>query len=182
MRSRQARDQLLVFDTTILNHFALAERLDVLADMVMDRGCATTAVVLDELRRGAEEASELRNALDLDWMQVIALDQLDEIRCFARWVRRIGADQRDTGEASVFAAAELREGIAITDDRDAVKVGRRYGLEVHGTIWLLAGACRTGKLTEAAASSIIECLRMTGHRLPCTGTEFRVFARRFGLL
>lgn len=108
MRSRQAADeQLLVFDTTILNHFALAERLDVLADLVMDRVCATTAVVLDELRRGAEEASELRNALDLDWMQVIALDQLDEIRCFAKWVRRIGADQRDMGEASVFAAAEL---------------------------------------------------------------------------
>lgn len=75
-----------------------------------------------------------------------------------------------------------REGIAITDDRDAVTVGRRYGLEVHGTIWLLAGACRTGKLTEAATSSIIESLRMTGHRLPRTGTEFRAFARRFGLL
>lgn len=179
---RTGGEQLLVFDTTVLNHFALAERLDVLADLIIDQVCATTALVLDELRIGAERKTELRAALELDWMQVIALDQPDEIRCFADWVRRIGAGKRDMGEASVFAAAELGGGIAITDDRDATQVARRHGLRVHGTIWLLAGACGVGKLTEAAASSIIESLRLTGHRLPCTGAEFPSFARRFGLL
>lgn len=49
------------------------------------------------------------------------------------------------GEASVLAAAEMRQGIAITDDRQATKVARSYGARVHGTIQLLAAACRTGK-------------------------------------
>lgn len=175
-------DRILVFDTTVLNHFALADRLDVLANMVVGRPCATTAVVLDELRSGAEQHPALRPALELDWMQVIALDQPAEIRCFAAWVRRIGAGARDMGEASVFAAAEIHCGIAVTDDRDATRVGRARGLSVHGTIWLFADGCGTGKLTETGAGAIIDALRQTGHRLPCTGTEFPAFARRFGLL
>ncbi|MFG2100526.1 hypothetical protein ACGFJ5_07960 [Micromonospora echinaurantiaca] len=173
---------MLVFDTTVLNHFALADRLDVLANMVIGRPCATTPVVLDELRSGTERHPTLNSALELDWMQVIALDQPAELRCFADWVRRIGAGARDMGEASVFAAAEIRSGIAITDDRDATRVGRAHGLTVHGTIWLLADGCGTGKLTEFGAGAIIDALRQTGHRLPCTGAEFPAFARRHGLL
>jgi predicted nucleic acid-binding protein len=82
----------------------------------------------------------------------------------------------------VFAAAEIHRGIAVTDDRAATRVGRAYGLPVHGTIWLLADGCVTGKQTEAGAGAIIDALRQTGHRLPCTGAEFPSFARRFGLL
>ncbi|MEV0807411.1 hypothetical protein [Micromonospora sp. NPDC050200] len=178
----RVNEPLWVFDTTVLNHFARADRLDVLANMVIGRPCATTAVVLDELRSGAERHPALSSALELDWVQVIALDHSAEIRCFADWVRRIGAGARDMGEASVFAAAEIHGGVAITDDRDATRVGRAYGLSVHGTIWLLAGWCGTGKLTEPGAGAIIDALRQTGHRLPCTGMEFPAFARRYGLL
>ncbi|MEV4810071.1 hypothetical protein [Micromonospora avicenniae] len=177
-----ASPPVLVFDTTVLHHFALADRLDVLANMVMRRPCATTPVVLAELRSGTERHPALSSALELDWMQVVALDRPADIRCFADWVRRIGAGARDMGEASVFAAAETRSGIAITDDRDATRVGRAHNLEVHGTIWLLAGGCGAGRLTEIGAGAIIDALRDTGHRLPCTGTEFPAFARRHGLL
>jgi hypothetical protein len=101
---------------------------------------------------------------------------------FAEWVRRIGAEDRDFGEASVFAIAEQWDGVAITDDRRAVAVARATGLEVHGTIWLLARACRDGKISEPGAGGLIDALRGTGHRLPCTGTEFSTFARRYKLL
>jgi hypothetical protein len=53
---------------------------------------------------------------------------------------------------------------------------------VHGTIWLLARACRDGKLTLVAADSLIEALRSTGLRLPCTGGEFPRYAQQHGLL
>lgn len=172
----------LVFDATVLNHFARADRLDVLATMVIDRPCATTVVVLDELRSGVDLHPELASALELDWLQVFALDQPTDLRCFAEWVRRIGAGARDMGEASVFAAADIHRGIAVTDDRDATRVGRAHGLSVHGTIWLLAGECRADKLTEVGAGAIVDALRQTGHRLPCTGTEFPGFARSHGLL
>lgn len=172
----------LIFDTMVLNHFALADRLDVLASLIAGRQCATTAVVVEELRTGTEHNSVLANAVELEWVQVVVLDQSAEVRCFAKWVRRLGAGTRDVGEASVFAAAEIRGAVAITDDRAATRVGRAYGLTVHGTIWLLTSACRSGKLTEAGASALVDSLRRTGHRLPCTGAEFPTYARRFGLL
>jgi predicted nucleic acid-binding protein len=82
----------------------------------------------------------------------------------------------------VLAAAELRQGIALTDDRDATKVARRYGAEVHGTVWLLAAACRDAKLTTVAAGNIVDALRAEDARLPCTGSGFPAFAARHGLL
>jgi predicted nucleic acid-binding protein len=179
---RFGRERRLVFDTMVLNHFAIADRLDVLADLVAGRPCATTTVVWEELRVGAASRPELAAVSQLEWLQLVPLDRLEEVMRFAAWVRRLGTGGRDMGEASVFAVAEMYGDIALTDDRDATRVGRRYGLEVHGTIWLLAGACRAGKLTEANASTLIDMLRQTGHRLPCTGSEFPSFARRFNLL
>ncbi|MGC4749011.1 hypothetical protein ACLQ28_25615 [Micromonospora sp. DT201] len=173
---------MLVFDATVLHHFALADRLDVLADLVAGQRAATTAVVLDEIRANSEREPALRAALGLGWVDVIALDTILEVRSFSAWVRRIGAGRRDLGEATVFAAAETHGGTAVTDDRTATKVGRAYGLEVHGTIWLLADRCRSGRLTEVNAGAIIDALRETRHRLPCTGAEFPAYARKAGLL
>ncbi|MBM7769948.1 putative nucleic acid-binding protein [Actinokineospora baliensis] len=97
-------------------------------------------------------------------------------------VERTGASQRNRGEASVFAAAEIHNRIAITDDRNATRVARHYGLTVHGTVWLLARACRTGKLTVFGASGVVDMLRDTGMRLPCTGPEFEEWCQARGLL
>ncbi|MFY1702884.1 hypothetical protein ACN28G_14245 [Micromonospora sp. WMMA1923] len=72
--------------------------------------------------------------------------------------------------------------MAITDDRNATQVARTHGARVHGTIWLLAGACRDGKQTPTAAGNLIEALRATGARLPCSGAGFPNYARRHNLL
>jgi predicted nucleic acid-binding protein len=86
------------------------------------------------------------------------------------------------GEASVLAITEELQEIAIVDDRDATRVGRAYGIDVHGTVWLLGRSCGDGKLTEVAAGNLIDALAATGMRLPCTGAEFPAFARKHGLL
>lgn len=171
-----------VLDAMSLSHFARAERLDVLRDLLVDKECWTTQVVLEEVRQGVAAYPKLNDALAADWLKVAQLDSLNEIRCFTLWVRRLGSGERDLGEASVFAAAELRSAAAITDDPAAVRVARTHGLDVHGTIWLLANACRDGKLTESAAGNLIDALRATGLRLPCTGAEFPGYARQYGLL
>lgn len=172
---------VLVLDAMELVHFTLAERLDVLRDLLAGKDCWTTRVVLEEMRRGGHTNDSLRSA-DIDWLQIAELDTLTEITCFVRWAQRIGAGERDLGEASVLAAAELRGGIAITDDREAVRVGRAHGATVHGTVWLLAGSCRNGKLAEVAAGNLVDALRESGLRLPCTGAEFPQYARRHSLL
>lgn len=139
-------------------------------------------MVLEELREGSANYPELASALHLDWINVARLHTLDEIKRFTEWVRRIGKGWCDCGESSVLAVAESKGGIALTDDREATLVGRAYNVEVHGTVWLLAGACRDGKLTLVAAGTLIDGLRATGMRLPCTGPEFPDYARRHGLL
>lgn len=173
-------DSVLVFDAMCLNHFARAERLDVLRDVLAGTTCLTTHVVREEIRAGVQAHPLLETVLHSDWLGLARLDSLEEIKCFAKWVRRIGSSERDLGEASVFSAAELCSGIAITDDRHAVAVGRAHGLEVHGTVWLLARAIQDGKLTEVAAGSIVDALSATGMRLPCTGSTFGPYVRRNG--
>jgi predicted nucleic acid-binding protein len=94
----------------------------------------------------------------------------------------IGTTDRDHGEASVFAVSELLDGIALTDDQQATRVARANGLDVHGTIWLLARLCGDGKLLEAGAGNLIDMLRDSGMRLPCTGAQFGSWARKHDLL
>lgn len=171
----------LVFDAMMLNHFARAERLDVLADLLLDHDCLTTEVVREELRQGATVHPSIAGALDLEWLGVVPLDSIEALTTFAAWVDRIGSGTRDRGEASVFAAAELSRAVAISDDQEAVRVARHHGLEVHGTLWLLARACRDGKLTEIAVGNLIDLLAHHGMRLPCTGAGFGNWARQRGL-
>jgi hypothetical protein len=70
------------FDTTCLAHFARAERLDVLRELLIDHECWTTTVVLAELRRGTESYPLLADAVNLEWIRVASLDALDELSCF----------------------------------------------------------------------------------------------------
>jgi predicted nucleic acid-binding protein len=172
----------LIFDTSCLAHFALADRLDVLHDLVLDHAGSTTHVVLEELRKGVDSYPLLADALQLEWLEIIRLDSLHELARFVEWTKRLGAGERNLGESSVCAAAELRRAIAIIDDGGARRVAQRYNLEVHGTLWLLASACRAGKLTEIAAGNLVDALRATGMRLPATGSEFGQWARSHGLL
>jgi predicted nucleic acid-binding protein len=165
-----------------LNHFARAERLDVLGDLLLDYDCLTTEVVREELREGKAVHPVLDDALNLEWLDVVPLDSIEDLVAFAAWVERVGSGTRDRGEASVFAATEITGAIAVSDDREAVRVGRHYGLEVHGTLWLLAGACRNGKLTETAAGNLIDLLTHHELRLPCTGARFGTWARQYNLL
>lgn len=176
------RTKPLILDTMCLSHFALIERLDVLGELLSGGECWTTAIVKDELSRGVEDHPLLRNALDLPWLQVAALDELTEIQLFAKWSRLIGTTDRDHGEASIFAVSELLDGIALTDDQKATRVARASGLDVHGTIWLLAQLCREGKILEAGAGNLIDMLRDSGMRLPCSGSQFGSWATAHGLL
>lgn len=45
----------LVLDATCLSHFARADRLDVLRDLLVGRRCWTTEIVLAELNRGVAD-------------------------------------------------------------------------------------------------------------------------------
>ncbi|GAA0952332.1 hypothetical protein [Nonomuraea longicatena] len=170
----------LVVDAMMLHHFAKADRLDVLGACVST--LSTTHLVATEVDKYAEAYPSLRSITDLEWLRVLSQDTDEDLLAFAMWVDLLGAGEHNLGEASVFAAAEVHGLVAITDDRDATKVGRTRGLEIHGTVWLLTRLHRLGKMTLVEISGHVDTLRHTGMRLPCTGRDLHRWARERGLL
>ena len=179
-----ANQAAFVLDATCLIHFCRADRLDVLRDCLGSDSCWSTTVVQDELDEGASAGHRVPGGNELDWLRFHALGDLEELLAYGSWVRRMGSRRRNRGEASVCAAAQLLGGgaIAIIDDKNAKAVACANGVEARGTLWLLARACRVGKLTTTGASSIVGELHATGMRLPCTGPGFESWAREAKLL
>lgn len=61
--------QVWVLDAMPLSHFARAERLDVLRDLLVDKECWTTQVVLEEVKQGVAAHPALRDVLAADWLR-----------------------------------------------------------------------------------------------------------------
>jgi hypothetical protein len=85
----------LVLDATCLSHFARADRLDVLQDLLLGRRCWTTEIVLAELNRGLVEYPMLRHVAEQEWLLIAGLDSIAEIRLYDTWRRRVGSTERD---------------------------------------------------------------------------------------
>jgi predicted nucleic acid-binding protein len=142
----------LIFNTSPLSHFARAGRL-----ALLDRLTAA-------YRRAVPQAV------------------LDELRAFAHYVRVVGAGERDFGEASVLAWAEVNGGIAVIDERAGTQAAQARGVMVHGTLWLIANGLNAGDLLLPEAERLVDQLRSTDARLPCSGAEFFEWAKAQGLL
>lgn len=160
-----------VLDATCLSHFARAERLDVLRDLLVDKECWTTRVVIEELDKGVAEYPALQGVRAGDWLRVAELDTLEEVKLFVSWVGRTGSGERDLGEASVFATAELHGATAITDDREAVR-GRPNVRPRRA--WHHLVACRSLSRWQAIGT----CCGEPGRRLAIDRDEAALHGRR----
>lgn len=174
--------EVLVLDAMLLNHSARADYIDLLGSYLQGFECWTTGVVISELQKGLQRFPVLKRAIEADWLRVDAFETIEGLMAFDHWLMRVGAsDTRHRGEASVFACAELRRGVAITDDRAAARTAGAHGLEAHGTLWLLARLVQEDVITVAAAGNLIEALRAEDARLPCHGSGFVQWCARNGI-
>ena len=143
------------FDASVLYHYAAADRLDSLhALLPPDVRPVTTRAVHEELILKATDNPLVGLATSVAWLQQVPMDGLDELWILAKWVRRLGAERHHRGEATILAYAEAHGAVAIIDDKEARQVGVADGLEVHGSLWLAAEACRLGRLSVAAAPGL----------------------------
>jgi hypothetical protein len=78
----------LVLDATCLSHFARADRLDVLRDLLVGRRYWTTETVLTELNQGIADYPLLGNVPGQEWLLVAGLDSVAEIRLYDTWLKR----------------------------------------------------------------------------------------------
>jgi predicted nucleic acid-binding protein len=170
---------IAVWDTSPLWHASLADRLDVLGDCAAGTQTSpwrnvTTATVVNELKRNALQ-------IDLSWLEVVHVDELNELLATLKWTERMGVDPSlgaNIGEATVCGWAEVHGATAIIDDGDARDVAARNGLPVHGSLWVVAEAVRAGRITLPAASGFVDALISTGARYPCGVGGFVAWAQK----
>lgn len=170
-----------VFDSSALYHAALADRLDVLGALVPGQSCVSPLAVFDELGAAAGRDRRLAQVRAQPWLAEVRVDGLEDLRNLLVWARLLGAGPHHMGEAAVLTYAQSRAAVAIIDDRRPRKVAKQAGLMAHGTLWLIARACLLGRTLPAAAGGLIDALRGTGARYPCSGAGFPAWARHHGL-
>lgn len=159
-------NKTLIFDASPLNHFARAGKLDTLQQLVSGHRCVVTIAVRQELQAGATRHRELAAIDRLPWIETVRVDGLEELYRVAEYLRRLGSTQRNAGEASVLAWAELNGAIAYVDDQVACNVARARGVTVYRTLNLIVRGHRAGYFTEDQAQGLVVDLASTGARFP----------------
>jgi predicted nucleic acid-binding protein len=70
----------------------------------------------------------------------------------------------------------------VIDERAGTQAAQARGVTVHGTLWLIANGLNAGDLLLPEAERLVDQLRSTDARLPCSGAEFFEWAKAQGLL
>ncbi|WP_063727776.1 hypothetical protein [Streptomyces sp. RTd22] len=176
-----ASAELLVWDTSPLHHAIKADKIDILGDIAQNsngvpRRNITTQAVIEEL------AHHQLPCTGLSWLEIKHVDGLDELGALVEWMDRVSGQRSNQGEATVLAWAQVHKAVAVIDDGDARRIGRDAGLEIWGSLRVIAESVRDGRTTAYAATAFVDALMATGARYPCRQGEFVQWAKQVSLL
>ncbi len=172
----------LVFDTTVLTHFARAGRLNVLESITEGFERLTPTEVFSEAQRGLAEHPAIGNLFAIRWITIVELDILETVRAVAFKRELGGTEIEHLGECAVLAVAQARGSSAVIDDHGARSAGRRHGILVTPTLSLIARGIRDGLLDESDAADVVDALWETNMHLPVRGPGYLMWAQSHGLL
>jgi predicted nucleic acid-binding protein len=175
-------DEILVFDTSPLSHFARAGWLGVLKAVIGERQALIPDAVVDELRLGAANDSRLQTVLDAKWLERRELNSDDEIIAFAKFSSLLVRRDRNRGEAGVLALTSVVGGVAVVDDSAARKAAERCHVRLRPTLALLCDAIRQDLLTVKLVSALADDLLISEYRLPFEPGGFERWATESDLL
>ncbi|BBA99662.1 hypothetical protein RVR_6379 [Actinacidiphila reveromycinica] len=172
---------VLVWDASPLLHAIKADKTDVLHDFARTwsgglRHNVTTQTVRHEITRHGLKLD------GLDWLDVVHLDDLDELNQLVVWMDRVSGQKSNQGEATVLAWADVHGAVAVIDDGDARRIGRRYGIGVCGSLRIVAEAVGEGRTTEYVATTFVDALIGTGMRYPCQPGQLIPWAKQNSLI
>lgn len=174
----------IVFDTTALIHFARAGRLSELRAAAADDKPVLLAEVERELSRDTRQRASLDEATRAWFKPTVELSEMIELAAFATYKAELGGGaERNVGEAAVLAWVSVNGGTAIIDEVVARNIAGEDGLDVHGSLWLLARSFNEGIHDGATLEGIVGDLLRTGMRLPfSSGLDFFPWGQRVGLI
>lgn len=175
-------DEILVFDTGPLSHFARQNWLGVLKAVVGDRQALVPDVVVDELRTGAAQDNRIQAVLDVTWIVHRELSTDEEIIAFASFSSFLVKGERNRGEAGVLALASVVRGVAVIDDGAGRRAADQHKIRLRPTLALLREAIRRELLTVKLVSALADDLLTGEYRLPFRPGGFESWASECGLL
>lgn len=150
---------LFLLDNTVLTNFSLVNREDLVLNLWGHR-CATTTAVLNEYQVGVEG----RKLPSDKWENLSRIELVPEELEFAKNLSpSLGA-----GESSCIVAAIHRNGILVSDDADARREAKKYGLPVTGSIGILVLNVRQANLTLEQGNIILKEWNALGYYAPVT--------------
>jgi predicted nucleic acid-binding protein len=180
-QSAKSSAPVLVWDTSPIFHAIKAGKIEVLGDIAQNgQGCArrnvTTQAVISEIN------SYQLPLADMEWLEVVHVDDLPELEALVAWMSRVSGAKSNHGEATVLAWVEIHGGTAVVDDGDARRIGRREGLDVWGSLRVVAESVSTGCTTPYVAAALVDAMIDSGARYPCARGQFITWAKQNGLL
>jgi predicted nucleic acid-binding protein len=148
--------QPVLLDNTVLTNFALIGRADLVFGL-WTNACTTPAVSV-EYQTGVK----VRHLPAATWDRLPIVSLAANETAFAhRLDRRLGA-----GECSCIAVAYYRNGLFVSDDRDARQQAVGYDIPVTGTIGILLLNVQQGHLTQKTGNDLLTELIRLGYRSP----------------
>ncbi|GAB3717190.1 hypothetical protein GCM10027598_27760 [Amycolatopsis oliviviridis] len=175
-------DQILVFDTSPLAHFARQNWLGVLKAVVGEREAIVPDVVVDELNEMALRDDRVAVAAAADWIQRRELRTSEEIREFAYFSSLLVRGNRNRGESGVLALAKTAGGTAVIDDGAGRRAARANSVPLKPTLSLLCEAIRKDLLTIKLVSALADDLLISQYRLPFSPGQFETWAKDNGVV
>jgi len=143
-------------DTTVLSNFAQIRRPDLLRRTYPD--LVVPPVVRAELTAG--ERWGLVPVCDWSWLEIAPLLE-SEVEAAKTFGPKIGP-----GEAACLSLAKSRGLFLLTDDRDARTLAVALGLEISGTLGVLAKLVHSQALNLDHADELLTEMRRRGYRSP----------------
>ena len=152
----------VLLDNTVLSNLALVGRSDLIRRL-WPSGACSTGEVLAEYEAGA--AAGLVPADAWSGLPLVSLTA-EEGRFASALPPRLGA-----GERACLAVAYHRNGLLASDDQDARRMARRYGVPTTGTVGVLVLGVLRGMLSRDTANSLLRQMTDLGFRAPVADIE-----------
>ena len=147
---------MVLVDTTVLSNFAQIQRPEWVQLVLPD--AVTTEWVIQELESGVSQGYV--PLCDWSWVGIVQLSQ-DEQMSLDRACLVL-----DKGEASCIAVAVGRDAMLYTDDLLARSSARQEGIDVSGTLGVLAKLVFKGYLSVKEADRHLRTMIAHGYRSP----------------
>lgn len=153
------------FDTVTLSNFAFADRMDLLVERY-GRKLHITTEVSNEIAEGI-----VANYPALERIEVLLRKNIftlapGPLDCKGRSLFLRLLKTLSTGEASAIAAAKIRGGVVVTDDRAARSACNENKIPVTGTLGVLMACCHDKRISPEEADRILHAMITCGYRSP----------------